>query len=345
MTNRADVPASRPAVLNFEPSHQAATKVSTGSLPSATHIDDVLETAYQRYLPLTEGNVADYIPSLGNADPAKFGLAMANTDGKIITRGDAHDLFSIQSISKAFVFALVCDAVGHQTVHDLVGVNNTGLPFNSVMALELNGGNPLNPMVNAGALATTALAPGNTLSQKWDFILAGLSAFAGRQLALDLEVYASESATNQRNQALSLLLQSYGRMPFNPLGITDIYTKQCSLNVSAKDLAIMAVTLADGGVNPVTGQQVVSAPVARDTLAVMASAGLYEMSGDWLYEVGMPGKSGVSGGIIAVSPGKGAFASFSPPLDSAGNSVRGKNATRFLARALGLDIFASQHQD
>jgi glutaminase len=316
--------------------------VSTGSLPDEERVQHLLDTAHERYRGLDEGVVADYIPELGIADPGLFGLAVAGVGGRVFVAGDSSHEISIQSISKAFVFALVCDAIGHDEVWRTVGVNNTGLPFNSVMALELNGGSPMNPMVNAGALATTALAPGATSAAKWKFVHDGLSRFAGRVLELDIAVYESEAANNQRNQAIARLLQSYGRMAFDPLQATDVYTKQCSLLVSTRDLAVMAATLADGGVNPVTGERVVSAATSRDTLAVMATTGLYEMSGDWLYEIGMPGKSGVSGGIITVSPGKGGMATFSPRLDPAGNSVRGQHATRYLSRSLGLNLFASE---
>lgn len=345
MTYGDRISAARPTVLDFHGAHTglptADEAVSTGQVPNSSVIDMVLDSAHERYRGLTGGAVASYIPTLGNADPNQFGLAVVQVDGSVSLKGDADVAFSIQSISKAFVFALTSAALGHDQVKKLVGVNNSGLPFNSVMALELNGGNPMNPMVNAGALVTTALAQGSTAAEKWDFILAGLSAFAGRELSVDQEVYESEAATNQRNRALAQLLDSYGHLPFDPIETTDIYTRQCSVSVSTRDLAIMAATLADGGMNPVTGRQVVSATVARDTLAVMASTGLYEVSGDWLYEVGLPGKSGVSGGIITVAPGKGGVATFSPLLDPAGNSVRGKNATRYISQSLGLNIFAS----
>jgi glutaminase len=257
------------------------------------------------------------------------------------TAGDAHATFSIQSISKAFVYALVCEELGHEAVRERIGVNNTGLAFNSVIAIELSDGHPGNPMVNAGAIATTALVPAGSADERWARIQQGLSAFAGRRLELDGEVYTSEADTNQRNRAIGTLLQAYGRIDADPLGAVDVYTRQCSLLVSATDLAVMGATLADGGVNPVTGERVVAASVARDTLAVLASTGLYERSGQWLFEIGLPGKSGVAGGIVTVSPGKGGIGVFSPRLDSAGNSVRGQRATRFLSQSLGLDVFAS----
>jgi glutaminase len=209
------------------------------------------------------------------------------------------------------------------------------------MAVELNAERTMNPLVNAGAMATTSLVPGDTADAKWERLRTGLSRFAGRELSVNDEVYASESATNLRNQGIAHLLQSYGRLYFDPDAATDVYTRQCSLEVTVHDLAVMAATLSNGGVNPVTGEAVVLPGVCRRVLAVMATAGLYELSGDWLYEVGMPGKSGVSGGIVTVSPGKGGLATYSPPLDAAGNSVRGQLVTKFLAERLGLNLFAS----
>ena len=289
-----------------------------------------------------EGAVATYIPTLATADPNWFAVCAAGVDGTVQTAGDVDVAFSIQSISKAFVYALVCEGFGHEAVRDRVGVNNTGFPFNSVIAIELNDGHPMNPMVNAGALATTAMMPGRTPAEQWEQIRAGLSAFAGRQLELDGEVYACEAATNHRNQAIARLLQSYGRIESDPLQVVDVYTRQCSLRVTARDLAVMGATLADGGVNPLSGDRVVSEHVCRDTLAVLAATGMYERSGEWLFEVGLPAKSGVSGGIVAIAPGKAAIGTFSPRLDVAGNSVRGQRAIAYLSRALGLNVFASR---
>ncbi|GAA1937663.1 glutaminase A [Agromyces allii] len=316
-------------------------RASTGALPGWSQVDELLHEAHRRYAGLDEGTVADYIPVLAEADPSLFGLSLVETDGGAHHAGDAQTAFSIQSISKAFVFALVCDEIGHELVHERVGVNNTGLPFNSVIALELNDGSPMNPMVNAGAIATTGLVAGGSLEERWERIRSGLSRFAGRELALDHEVLRSESETNHRNQAIARLLQSYGRLDDDPADVVDLYTRQCSLAVTAEDLAVMGATLADGGVNPITGDQVVSAEVSRDTLAVLASCGMYERSGEWLYEIGLPAKSGVTGGIVAIVPGKGAIGAYAPRLDPAGNSVRGQRACAFLSRALGLNLFAS----
>ncbi|WP_243224772.1 glutaminase A [Microbacterium sp. CIAB417] len=316
-------------------------EVSTGRLPGWHRVEELVRQAHERYAEESSGAVADYIPILAQADPELFGIAVIEVAGGVHDAGDALHPFSIQSISKMFVYALAIAEHGHAHVRDIVGVNNTGLAFNSLMALELNAGHPMNPMVNAGAIATTALVPGATPAEKWETIRQGLSAFAGRQLSMDGEVYRSEAETNDRNRAIGRLLVGYGRLEGDPDEIVDVYTRQCALSVTTHDLAVMGATLADGGVNPVTGERVVSADVCRDTLAVLASTGLYERSGEWLFEIGLPAKSGVAGGIVAVSPGKGAAAAFSPRLDSAGNSVRAQLAIGHLSRALGLNLFAS----
>ena len=197
-------------------------------------------------------------------------------------------------------------------------------------------------MVNSGAIATTSLVPGSSLEEKWAFIHGGLSQFAGRTLSLHEEIHQCASASNFRNQSIARLLQSYGRIYLDPVEAVDLYTRQCSLIVSAQDLAIMGATLADGGVNPVTKNRVIDASICHYTLAAMTTAGLYENSGDWLFDVGLPGKSGISGGIVSVSPGKGGLGIFSPLLDKTGNSIRGQLTARFLSQRLGMDLFASK---
>ncbi len=320
----------------------AQSHVSTGSLPSDETVAALIATAYERYRFADEGAAADYIPALARAPRDLFGICVVGINGRVFATGDAVHEFSIQSVSKPFVFALLCQAVGTEEARRKIGVNATGLPFNSVMAIELNEARTMNPMVNAGAIATTSLVPGDTPEEKWRFIQQGLSRFAGRELSVDSEVYASEAATNLRNCGIAKLLEGYGRLYFDALQATDVYTRQCSLNVTVKDLAVMGATLADGGVNPITGERVVDATVAKRVLAVLATAGLYERSGEWLYEVGMPGKSGVSGGIVTISPGKGGLGTFSPLLDHAGNSIKGQRVTKFLSEQLGLNLFASK---
>lgn len=314
----------------------------TGTLPHWSEVESLVEAAHRRCRLDTDGVVADYIPALADADPDWFAVCVAEIDGDVHNAGDADVEFSIQSISKAFVYALVCEALGRRVVSDRIGVNNTGLPFDSVMAIELNDGHPMNPMVNAGAIATTALIPGDTADDRWEAIVSGLSAFAGRPLDVDEAVYRSESETNQRNRAIARLMASYGRIDADLPAVVDVYTRQCALAVTCRDLAVMGATLAGGGVNPLTGRRVVSAGVCRDTLAVLAATGAYERSGEWLFEIGLPGKSGVSGGLVTIAPGKGGIGTFSPRLDAAGNSVRGQRATAYLSRVLGLNIFASQ---
>lgn len=326
------------------PFHEAAGQplVSTGELPAPQQVRDVVTEAYERYRGNTSGQVADYIPALADASPDLFGICVVGVRGRLFEIGDVSTRFSIQSVSKPFVFAAVCDLVGYEEARHRLGVNSTGYPFNSVIAVELNDERTMNPLVNAGAIATTSLIPGATADDKWNTIREHLSLFAGRELQLNPDVYASESATNLRNHGIAHLLQSYERMYFDPDLATDVYTRQCSLDVTVHDLAVMAATLSNGGVNPTTGQRVIGPGVCRRVLAVMATAGLYELSGDWLYEIGLPGKSGVSGGIVTTSPGKGGLATYSPPLDEAGNSVRGQLATKYLAERLGLNLFASE---
>ncbi|WP_292688123.1 MULTISPECIES: glutaminase A [unclassified Microbacterium] len=268
--------------------------------------------------------------------------ARSGVTGATHEAGDARTPFTIMSVAKPFVFALVCDLVGSARVRDFVGVDATGLPFNSARAVEAGAGGRTNPMVNPGAIATTSLVPGESLGRRWTTLAHGLSQFAGRPLELDEEVLESARATNVRNRALALLLADADAIAGDPLDATELYTRQSCLSVSAVDLAVMGATLADGGVNPVTGERVVSADAARGALAVMTIAGLYETSGSWLMDVGLPGKSGIGGGIVTVSPGKGALGTFSPPLDEEGNSVRGRLAAITLSEELGLDILASR---
>ena len=316
--------------------------VSTGHLPEPDLVMTTVKRAYQRFKENTEGRNSDVYPALARVPSDLFGVCVVGTSGKVYQAGDADYEFSIMSVSKPFVFALVCQCLGAEEARDKLGVNSTGLPFNALAAIEQGRDGRTNPMVNPGAIATTSLVPGATVDARWRFIHNGLSGFAGRTLPLNAEVYASASETNFRNQSIARLLQSYGRIYLDPAEATDLYTRQCSLNVSAKDLAIMGATLADGGMNPLTRQQVVDADSCRYALAAMATAGLYETSGDWLYDIGLPGKSGIGGGIVTVSPGKGGLGTFAPPLDQAGNSVKGQLVARFLATQLGMNLFVSQ---
>jgi glutaminase len=317
---------------------------SARAAPPTDPIAAAVDAAWEKYRALDEGKNADYIPALAKVDPRLFGIAVVTADGKVFQKGDAKAPFSIQSISKVFTLASVLETAGPRSVLEKIGVDATGQVFNSIVAIEQHRGKEMNPFVNPGAIATTSLVEGRTGEEKWGRILAIHEAFAGRKLAIDEEVYRSEAATNERNQAIAKLMHAYGRLYFDPAVSTDIYTRQCSISVNAFDLAVMAATLANQGRNPVTGKQVVSPDNVPRILAVMATAGLYDDSGIWLYEVGLPAKSGVGGGIIAVAPGRFGIAVFSPPLDVAGNSVRAQRAIRDIAAALRANVFDPKPQ-
>jgi glutaminase len=316
--------------------------VSTGHLPTPEVVRALVDEAHERFKSVTEGKNSEVYPALARVPGELFGICVVGTSGNVYAVGDAEHEFSIMSVSKPFVFALVCQALGPEEARRKLGVNATGLAFNSLGAIERSADGRTNPMVNSGAIATTSLVPGATPEARWQFIHDGLSRFAGRTLPLNEEVYASATATNFRNQGIARLLQSFERIYIDPAEATDLYTKQCSLNVSARDLAVMGATLADGGVNPLTKERLVDPLICHYTLAVMTTAGLYETSGDWLYDIGLPGKSGIGGGIVTVSPGKGGLGTFAPPLDQAGNSVRGQLVAKFLSQKLGLDLFLSK---
>jgi glutaminase len=317
--------------------------VSTGHLPEDDLVDRLVVEAHERYRTNGDGALSDVYPALERVPPELFGICMAGIGGDLHAAGDVDAELTIMSVAKPFLYALVCERLGREEMRRLVGVNATGLPFNSIEAVERSADGRTNPMVNPGAIAVTSLVPGVSTEEKWRFIVEGLSGFAGRELELDGEVYRSATETNHRNQSLARLLQSYERLYSDPAEAVDLYTRQSCLRVTARDLAVMGATLADGGVNPLTHASVVGPESCHCTLAVMATAGLYETSGDWLYDIGLPGKSGIGGGIVTVAPGKGGLGTFAPLLDEAGNSIKGQLASAFLSRRLGLDVFASEH--
>jgi glutaminase len=306
---------------------------------SPTEIDAALKAAHSKYAGLKEGKNADYIPALAKVDPNTFGIALVTTDGKVYTVGDLKSEVSIQSISKVFTLAKVMEEQNPEVIAKTIGVDATGMRFNSIVSIEFSqkvlGGPEMNSLVNPGAIATTAMVKGTTRDQIWNNLLSFYSDFAGRKLSVNQEVFKSESETNQRNQAIGYLMYAYGYIKDKPLQAVDIYTEQCSVSVNAKDLAVMAATLANGGVNPVTGKQVMKTENVPEVLAVMSTAGLYDDTGKWLYRTGLPAKSGVGGGLIAISPGKFGIAAISPPLDDAGNSVRAQKAITDISNALG----------
>jgi len=301
----------------------------------------VVENAYQQYRNLKEGKNADYIPALAKVDPNLFGIALVTVDGKVITAGDVKTEVSIQSISKVFTMAQVIQEQGLDAIEKRIGVDATGARFNSIIAVEgvrtvVGTGAPeMNPLVNPGAISATSMVRGASADEVWGKIIGIHNDFAGRQLSVLQDVYKSEADTNQRNQAIGALMLAYGYIKDNWQQAVDLYTRQCSIGVNARDLATMAATLAAGGRNPVTGKQVIDADKVPGVLAVMATAGLYDDSGKWLYHTGLPAKSGVGGGLIAVSPGKFGIAVVSPPLDDAGNSVRAQRAITLISNQLG----------
>lgn len=309
---------------------------------SKANIEKVLNDAYNKFKDVKEGANADYIKELATVDPNIFGIALVTTDGQVYTAGDVNSMVSIQSVSKVFTMAQVIEEQGHQVVQDKIGVDATGEVFNSITAVERMRGKEINPLVNPGAIASTSLIAGVDSAAKWKNVLQVHSDFAGRQLELNMPVYISEAGDNLRNQAIAHLLLAYGRMYFDPVQATDIYTKQCAINVSAKDGGIMAATLANGGVNPVTKKKVVSPETVMYTLPVMSTAGLYDDSGIWFYNAGVPAKSGVGGCLIAVVPGKFGIAVVSPPLDKAGNSVKGQLAIKYIIQQLKVDPYLIQ---
>jgi glutaminase len=323
-----------------------ALTVSIGAQP-AGDVQQAVDAAYAKFRTLKEGKNADYIPALAKVDPNLFGIAVVTTDGKVYSAGDVKTEVSIQSISKVFTMAQVIQEQGLDSVAKRIGVDATGARFNSIIAIEgvrtvVGTGAPeMNPLVNPGAISATSMVTGGTADDVWKKIIGFHNDAAGRQLTVLQDVYKSESDTNQRNQAIGALMLAYGYIKNNWQQAVDLYTRQCSIGVNAKDLATMAGTLAAGGRNPVTNKQVMDAARVPGVLAVMATAGLYDDSGKWLYETGLPAKSGVGGGIIAVSPGKFGIAVVSPPLDDAGNSVRAQRAIAAISNALGGNPYAA----
>lgn len=316
--------------------------ISTGNLPSPEQVKQLIQESHELFRLNQDGQNSQVYPALARVDPNLFGVCVVGTSGNVFSAGDVEHEFSIMSVSKPFIFALVCQEIGPEGARAKLGANATGFAFNSVAGIERTADGRTNPMVNAGAIATTSLVPGSDPKAKWEFIYDGLSKFAGRKLQMNEEVLQSALETNFRNRSIAQFLLSLNRIYCDPMEAVDLYTRQCSLNVSAKDLAVMGATLADGGVNPITKERIVDPDVCHYALAVMTTAGLYETSGDWLYDIGLPGKSGIGGGIVTVSPGKGGLGTFAPLLDSAGNSVKGQLVAKHLSQRLGMDLFVSK---
>lgn len=295
--------------------------------------------AHQTYGQLQGGANADYIPFLANIPSSLSAIAVVTAQGEVVSAGDAAYRFAIESISKVCTLALALEDWGAEAIHTKIGAQATGLPFNSVMALELHGGKPLSPLVNAGAMASTSLVKATNVQERWQRVLQMQQALGSAQIALSQELNESEQTTNGHNRAIAWLLQSAGYMYCDPMEACDVYTRQCSTLLSTVELATMGATLAAGGINPVTQQRVLQAVNVPKVLAEMMMEGMYESSGDWAYTVGLPSKSGVGGGILTVVPGVMGIAAFAPPLDGAGNSVRGQKMVAHVAQALGYNLF------
>lgn len=308
-------------------------------VPENIHYDTIVEQAYQKFKTEKTGTVADYIPALAKYSPDNYAIVIATVDGKIYSAGDKDALFPLESLSKIFTLALVLNQQSPQTVLTKLGANATGLPFNSGLAIELRPDRPQNPLVNAGAISAVSLINAQNPDDRWQQIMQNMEAYADNSLIINEEVYRSESETNQHNQALARLMLSYGMLYGDPEVAVDLYTRQCSVDATTVDLAKMGAVFANHGKSPYSGKQLLSAENTGKVLAEMAIAGLYDGSGEWLYQVGIPAKSGVGGGILAVVPGKYAVAVYSPPLDKAGNSVRAQAAIGFIAQETGADLY------
>jgi glutaminase len=311
---------------------------TTGVPSDSVNLKDTIAELYDRHRDTREGAVATYIPELGKAHPDWFGVSVATVDGQVFEVGDCGREFTIQSVSKPLVFGLALDARGRAAVLDRVGVEPSGDAFNSILLHEQSS-RPFNAMVNAGAIAVAGLVPGATAAEREGRLLQTLSDLAGRDLSVDEAVYRSERSTGHRNRSIAHLLRNYGLLDEDVEGALDLYFRQCSVRVTCRDLAVMGASLANMGVNPLTGKQALGMEHVRDVLSVMFTCGMYDFSGEWAFRVGVPAKSGVGGGILAVVNRQLGIGIFSPPLDERGNSVRGVRVCADLSEELGLHVF------
>lgn len=309
------------------------------SFASNINYSQLIEETYNMFKNESQGKNASYIPALTKYNPKNFGIAIVTVDGNIYSNKDAKIKFPIESISKIFTLALVMEKFGSKTIEESIGVNATGLPFNSVLAIELVKNHISNPLVNSGAIATVSLIKGGNYEDKWNQILDNMNTYANIKLTVNEDVYTSEMATNQHNQAIAKLLQSYDRLYNDPDKTVDLYTKQCSIEVSALDLAVMGSVFANNGISVFNKKNIISKENTKKILSLMTINGIYDNSGLWMYKVGLPAKSGVSGGILAIYPNKFAIAVYSPPVDEKGNSVRAQKAIEYIANKINSNIF------
>ncbi|MBA4020700.1 MAG: glutaminase A [Pirellula sp.] len=305
---------------------------------AASPLRTVLRELYDKYLPLRDGKVADYIPELAKADPGSFGITVVTKDGQVFSAGDVKQQFTIQSISKPFVFGLALEMHGRDYVLSKVGVEPTGEAFNAIV-LDETSNRPFNPMVNSGAVATADLIEGKDFPERVSRLIAMFSRYCGRPVYVDNTVFMSERATGHRNRAIGHLMLNFGMVRDRIEESLELYFQQCSMMVNCHDLAVMGATLANGGVNPVTGERALEQQYVKYLLSIMLSCGMYDYAGEWAYRVGIPSKSGVAGGIVAVVPGVAGIGIYSPPLDAKGNSVRGIKVFEELSERFGLHAF------
>lgn len=300
---------------------------------------EFLEHLYAKYKSLQDGQVASYIPELAKMNPDWFSICVATVDGQIFEVGDADQLFTIQSISKVFTYGMALEDQGRETLLTKVGVEPTGDPFNSIIRLDENSKRPDNPMVNAGAIATTSLIKGDNTTERLNRLLEMFRRYIGHDIFIDISVFTSERATGHRNRAMAHLMRHFGMIDEHIDDVLDLYFQQCSILLNCRDLAMMAATLANKGIHPITNDRAIADKYVRDVLSVMYTCGMYNFAGEWAYRVGIPAKSGVSGGILAVVPNQIGIAIFSPPLDVHGNSVRGIKVCEELSRHFELHVF------
>lgn len=306
---------------------------------SSQSFQAILDDLYHKYKTLDDGKVASYIPELAKMNPNWFSICVVTADGRVFVAGDAEQLFTIQSISKVFVYGLALEDHGREAVLSKVGVEPTGDPFNSIIRLDEYSKRPDNPMINAGAIATTSLIKGNGATERLNRMLDMFRRYVGHDVYIDMSVFVSERSSGHRNRAMASLMRHFGMIDDRMDESLDLYFQQCSMMVNCRDLAVMAATLANRGVNPLTGDRAVPTRYIRDILSVMYTCGMYNFAGQWAYTVGIPAKSGVSGGMIAIVPRQVGIAVFSPPLDAHGSSVRGIKVCEELSRQFELHMF------
>lgn len=314
---------------------------SIADAPTGEDLQRVVDEAHAAFKDVKEGANANYIPILDTVPSELFGIVIVTKDGRVFAAGDVDYRFSIQSVSKPFTAALIMAMQGPEAVRDKIGVEPTGLPFNSKAAIELYPDRSVNPLVNAGAIAAVSLVDADSEEERWRLVHDNIEGFAGEKLPVLEEVYKSEIESAWSNRAIANLLYSYERLYADPEETLRVYTRQCSIGVNTRDLAMMGATFANGGVNPATGRRMLPSAHVPEMLAIMATAGFYDESGEWMFNAGLPAKTGVGGGIIAVVPGEMAIAAFSPRLNEAGNSVRAMRAIRHISGELGVGLYGS----